>query len=105
MKEFNADTTHFESAPALDTLGDKAKPRSYAAYIGLDVYKETLAVSVARAGREAAVSKREIANPHLNNDLGTIIVFPDLERPSASGWRPASAGYRADRVGGREVFR
>ena len=47
---------------ALLVLGDKAKPRGYAAYIGLDVHKETLAVSVARAGREAAVSKGEIAN-------------------------------------------
>jgi len=62
MQEFNAEETHFEPVSAVDTLGHKAKPTSYAAYIGLDVHKEVIAVSVARAGREAAESCGEIAN-------------------------------------------
>jgi hypothetical protein len=52
--EFSAEETHFESTSALDTLKRKTKPTSYAAYIGLDVHKENIAVSVARSGREAA---------------------------------------------------
>ena len=35
---------------------------SYPAYIGLDVHKETIAVAVARAGRDAPESWGEIAN-------------------------------------------
>ena len=85
MKEFNAETTHFEPASALDTLGHQARPTSYAAaYIGLDVHKETIAVSVARAGREAAVSKGEIANrpkavaklvDRLNREFGAEVLL------------------------------
>jgi transposase len=85
MKEFNAETTHFEPASALDTLGHQARPTSYAAaYIGLDVHKETIAVSVARAGREAAESKGEIANrpkavaklvDRLNREFGAEVLL------------------------------
>ena len=35
---------------------------SYPAYIGLDVHKETIAVAVARVGRDAPESREEIAN-------------------------------------------
>jgi len=84
MKEFNAEETHFESVSALDTLGYKAKPTSYAAYIGLDVHKETLVVSVARPGREAAQMWGEIANrpkavaklvDRLNREFGAEVLL------------------------------
>ena len=64
MKEFNASETHFESASALELFSDgKLKTKvSYPAYIGLDVHKETIAVAVARAGRDTPESWGEIAN-------------------------------------------
>lgn len=39
-----------------------AQPEAYPAYIGLDVHKDTIAISVARAGREAPESWGEIGN-------------------------------------------
>lgn len=62
MKEFNAEQIHFESALALDALRRREHYMGYAAYIGLDVHKDVIAVSVARAGRKASESRSEIAN-------------------------------------------
>jgi transposase len=62
MKEFNASETHFESASALELFSDGKLEISYPAYIGLDVHKETIAVAVARAGRDTPESWGEIAN-------------------------------------------
>jgi transposase len=62
MKECNAKAVGNESASAVRTLRKLPTERQYPAYIGLDVHKESIAVAVARAGREAAVSRGEIAN-------------------------------------------
>ena len=62
MKECNAKMAGNESALAVRTLRHSPTDRQYPAYIGLDVHKESIAVAVARAGREAAVSRGEIAN-------------------------------------------
>ncbi len=62
MKEFNAKAVGNESASALETIWQSHVDCQYPAYIGLDVHKETIAVAVARAGREAPVSRGEIAN-------------------------------------------
>jgi transposase len=62
MNECNAKAVGNESASAVRTLRKLPTDRQYPAYIGLDVHKESIAVAVARAGREAAVSRGEIAN-------------------------------------------
>jgi transposase len=62
MKEFNAEALGIETASALETVLQTQAARKYPAYIGLDVHKETIAVAVARAGREAPESRGEIAN-------------------------------------------
>ena len=62
MKEFNPTETHFESASALNIFSNGKLKVTYPAYIGLDVHKETIAVAVARAGRDAPESWGEIAN-------------------------------------------
>ena len=62
MKEFNAEAVGIETASALATVRPAQAGRKYPAYIGLDVHKETIAVAVARAGREAPESRGEIAN-------------------------------------------
>lgn len=40
----------------------RVQAQAYAAYVGLDVHKDTIAIGVARAGREAPQSWGEIAN-------------------------------------------
>ena len=62
MKEFNAKEVRIETASALETVKPARADRKYPAYIGLDVHKETIAVAVAQAGREAPESRGEIAN-------------------------------------------
>ncbi|MCP4287549.1 MAG: hypothetical protein GY792_24435, partial [Gammaproteobacteria bacterium] len=46
----------------MESIGQKRTIGSYPAYIGLDVHKETIAIAVARAGRDAPESGGEIAN-------------------------------------------
>jgi transposase len=62
MKEFNAEAVRIETASALEAVRPAQAGRKYPAYIGLDVHKETIAVAVARVGREAPESRGEIAN-------------------------------------------
>ena len=62
MKECNAKAAGNESALAVETIWQSPADGQYPAYIGLDVHKETIAIAVARAGREAPVSRGEIAN-------------------------------------------
>lgn len=62
MKEFNAERVSIETAAAHDVVRQAQTPHTYPAYIGLDVHKETIAVAVARSGREVAESRGEIAN-------------------------------------------
>ena len=46
MKEFNAGEVRFETASAVETIRQVPVFASYPAYIGLDVHKETIAVSI-----------------------------------------------------------
>ncbi len=61
MKEFIVKEGDIELSTALHSLR-QAAVSCYPAYIGLDVHKETIVVSVARSGREAPESYGEIAN-------------------------------------------
>lgn len=64
MKECNAKEVRVETISALGTVLE-ARARmdyGYPAYIGLDVHKDTIVVAVAPAGREAPISRGEIAN-------------------------------------------
>lgn len=61
MTDVTTDSIEVEmtiATPGLTTV----QPDAYPAYIGLDVHKDTIAISVARAGREAPESWGEIAN-------------------------------------------
>jgi len=62
MKEFNAKEQRIETATALGRVLAIPATDPYPVYIGLDVHKETLAVAVARRGREAPEFRGEIAN-------------------------------------------
>ena len=62
MKEFNAETVRVETASALDAIPEAGKPKRYAVYVGLDVHKETIAVAIARPGREKPEYRGEIAH-------------------------------------------
>lgn len=56
MKMFNAEAVQNESATALGSVRQTRAIGSYPAYVGLDVHKETIALAVARAGRESPES-------------------------------------------------
>mgnify|MGYP006291776783 CR=1 FL=1 len=61
MTECTTDAIEVEMTTA--TPGQATmQPADYPAYIGLDVHKDTIAISVARAGRDAPESWGEIAN-------------------------------------------
>jgi len=62
MKEFNVKMSQVESASALEKVSPTRGADNYPAYVGLDVHKDTIAVAVARAGREAPQSWGEIGN-------------------------------------------
>ena len=51
MQEFNAAEQPIETAAALAAVGAGGLPGGHAAYIGLDVHKETIAIAVAEPGR------------------------------------------------------
>ena len=50
MKEFNAEQIHVESAAALETVQQFEAESRYAAYVGLDVHKDTIAIAIAWPG-------------------------------------------------------
>ena len=62
MKEFSVKESECETSTALHSLRQAVVFNGYRAYIGLDVHKDTIAVSVARSGREGPESRGEIAN-------------------------------------------
>ncbi|WP_295539485.1 IS110 family transposase [uncultured Thiohalocapsa sp.] len=65
MQEFNAATHRIETASspvALSAASGTGASKPYAAYIGLDVHKETIAVAVAEPGRGEPIYRGEIAN-------------------------------------------
>jgi hypothetical protein len=50
MKEFNPERHQIETASALGIVSNAGAGDIYAAYVGLDVHKETIAVAVAEPG-------------------------------------------------------
>jgi transposase len=62
MKEFNVKEPRIETATAQGSLHPISIAQTYPAYIGLDVHKDTIAVAVARMGREEPEYRGEIAN-------------------------------------------
>ena len=62
MKEFNAESVWVETVSALEMVQEAGKAKRYAVYVGLDVHKETIAVAIARTGREEPEFRGEIAH-------------------------------------------
>jgi len=60
MKQFNEKVVEVETVSTLNTAQQSIY--AYAAYIGLDTHKDSIAVSVAKAGRAAPELRGEIAN-------------------------------------------
>ena len=85
MKEFNAEQARVETVSALETVQEASKPKRYAVYVGLDVHKETIAVAIARPGREEPEFRGEIAHKrksmekligHLSQEFdGAVMLF------------------------------
>jgi transposase len=62
MQEFNAAEHPIETGSALAAVRALDEAKRHAAYIGLDVHKETIAVAVAEPGRGEPIYRGEIAN-------------------------------------------
>jgi transposase len=66
MKEFNPEPHRIETASALELVDEAVRQAGaverHAAYVGLDVHKETIAVAVAEPGRAEPIYRGEIAN-------------------------------------------
>ncbi len=62
MKEFNPGQHQVEASSALATLSNAGRVERHAAYVGLDVHKETIAVAVAEPGRAEPLYRGEVAN-------------------------------------------
>lgn len=62
MKQFSVNNTKSRKEVGIKLSNQDKSPGDYPAFIGLDVHKETIAVSVALAGRSKPESLGEIAN-------------------------------------------
>ena len=62
MNEFNRKAVVVETAVSPMVLETSRQDRAYGAYIGLDVHKETIRVSIAEPGRGESMVRGEIAN-------------------------------------------
>jgi transposase len=66
MNEFSPEQHRIETASALELVNEVVRQAGalerHAAYVGLDVHKETIAVAVAEPGREEPTYRGEIAN-------------------------------------------
>jgi transposase len=62
MNKFIPEQQRIETASALNLVAEAWQPERYAAYVGLDVHKETIAVAVAEPGRGEARFHGEVAN-------------------------------------------
>ncbi len=71
MKEFNAEQERVETASALQSVQEAGNQKRYGVYVGLDVHKETIAVAIARPGREEPAYRGEIA--HTRKAVGKLI--------------------------------
>ncbi|WP_456378151.1 IS110 family RNA-guided transposase [Thiolapillus sp.] len=62
MKEFTAQELQIETASALESIRQIQAKSDYAAFIGLDVHKDSIAVAIAWPGRHEPEDRGEIAN-------------------------------------------
>jgi transposase len=62
MSKFNPEQQRIETASALEVVTSAGQERRHAAYVGLDVHKESIAVALAEPGRAEPVYRGEIAN-------------------------------------------
>ncbi len=62
MTKCKTEAAAIETAAAWETVDSSVLANEYAAYIGLDVHQETIAVAVAVAGRDQPEYRGEIAN-------------------------------------------
>jgi len=62
MRKFNPEQHRIETASALEGVHSAGYQERHAAYVGLDVHKESIAVAVAEPGRAEPVYRGEIAN-------------------------------------------
>ena len=62
MNECNAEQQGIETASSVVVVGNAGDGERYAAYVGLDVHKETIAVAVAEPGRGEPLYRGEVAN-------------------------------------------
>ena len=51
MREFSPEQHWIETESALERVGNAGQEERHAAYVGLDVHKETITVAVAEPGR------------------------------------------------------
>lgn len=88
MQEFTPELAKVESLSALNLLEQHRDNDDYAAYIGLDVHKKTIAVAVAYRGRGKAISRAEIVNTpkaikklvaQINQEFGGELVLYSYE--------------------------
>jgi len=62
MSKFNPEQQRIETASALEVVTSTGQEQRHAAYVGLDVHKESIAVALAEPGRAEPVYRGEIAN-------------------------------------------
>jgi hypothetical protein len=62
MKQFIPEESRIEGVSALERVSHRPASEGHPAYIGLDVHKETIVWAEAKAGREDAESRGELAN-------------------------------------------
>jgi hypothetical protein len=62
MKKFSSEQQRIETASALEVVTNAERQEHHAAYVGLDVHKDSIAVAVAEPGRCEPVYRGEIAN-------------------------------------------
>jgi len=62
MNQFTAEEVSYETVSALAGIRKLKEPYDYGAYVGLDVRKETIVMSVARRGRGEPEFRGEFKN-------------------------------------------
>ena len=94
MSKFNAEQHRIETASALDRIIDTEQEDRHAAYVGLDVHKETIAVAartglVAEQQQPAPVGLAELGHQLLHL-LGLVGDLPAIHRLAPARFRHSS---------------